>query len=323
MENSCILPPGHVMKWLLSISLLVHGLCCFGQQPARLTYAGSDGQRAFFPLGEVSFADEVTELKLGFPRPKTKFRDSSQALAKPNYRNYNSPDFVSLGCGGQITFRFVDNGFMNMEGKDLYIFEVGPAKERTKIEISTDGKTWEYAGIAAGGTSYVDFEDEGIDRNKLYHYLRLTDLKDECDGKSAGADIDAVGAVNSFITIDLASDVLFDTDKYELKSSAKQTLDSLLQLVRPIPAATIRVEGHTDSDGDTEYNQQLSQDRCESVIKALYARLTGRGDYTFEIIAHGELEPRVPNTSPENKQLNRRVEIVVLPPRLTAMEDEN
>jgi len=303
------------MKSPIYILLLLACTICMAQPTQRLTFAGSDGKRAFFPLGELSFADQVLSLKLGFPRPKMIFRDSTQCLGAPNYRNYSSPDFVSLGCGGQLVFRFTDNGFMNMEGKDLYIFEVGPARERTRVDISKDGQIWEYAGIAAGGTSWIDFDQEGIDRSTLYSYVRLTDLKDECDGKSAGADIDAIGAVSSFITLDIASDVLFDVDKYALKSSATQTIDSLLQLIRRIPAAAIRIEGHTDSDGEAAYNKVLSENRCQSVKQVLRARLTGRGDYTFSTLAHGEEKPKVPNISAENKRLNRRVEIVVLPPK--------
>lgn len=302
------------MKWLTHIVLMMLCLQCVAQPVRRLTFAGSDGHRAYFPMGKVSFADSVVDYVMGYPRPQKIFRDSTEAIDEPNYRNYNSPDFVSLGCGGQLTVKFVDNGFMNMEGKDLYIFEVGPARERTRIEISPDGKNWEYGGIAAGATAWIDLEDEGIDRSTLYHYIRLTDLKDECDGKSAGADIDAVGAVSSFMALNIASDVLFDVDKYTLKSSAKQTLDSLLQVLVRIPSASIRIEGHTDSDGDTEYNQKLSENRCESVKKALDARLTGRGTYSFSTLAFGEENPKVPNNSPENKQLNRRVEIIVLPP---------
>jgi outer membrane protein OmpA-like peptidoglycan-associated protein len=140
-------------------------------------------------------------------------------------------------------------------------------------------------------------------------------MKDECTGNSAGADIDAVAAINSVLRLTINADVLFDVDEYTLKSSAKQTLDSLAASINVVENATILIEGHTDSDGDTEYNMKLSEDRCNSVRDKLHTLLSGQGTYHFEIKPYGESKPRVENTTEVNKQINRRVEIMVLPSR--------
>ena len=72
----------------------------------------------------------------------------------------------------------------------------------------------------------------------------------------------------------------------------------------------IRVEGHTDSDGNDRYNLKLSQLRAESVV----AYLTGRGVeiQRLDPVGFGETRPLVDNTTAENKQLNRRVEFVIV-----------
>ncbi|MCW5519102.1 OmpA family protein [Aureitalea sp. L0-47] len=297
------------------IVLILLAANCFAQPEPRFNYTGSDGHRIHLPLGKVSFADSVVAFHMGFPRPLSIFRDSTQALNRPNYKGYKSPDFVSLGCKGSLVLKFNNNGFMDLLGPDLAIFEVGPARERASIEVSEDGMIWYSAGATNGGTSKIDLSNSNIDPNKIFYYVRIRDLKDECAGKSAGADIDAIAAINSVLKISVNADVLFDVDEYKLKSSARKTLDSLVQAIRVVEKGTILIEGHTDNDGEEEYNLELSENRCKSVHKKLEKMLAYVGDYHFEIRAFGESKPRVENNSDENKQINRRVEIMVLPPR--------
>jgi outer membrane protein OmpA-like peptidoglycan-associated protein len=266
-------------------------------------------------LGKISFADKLIEYKVGTPPPIQKYRDSLQCLHEPNYKNYQTPNFISLGCGGSLTVEFTDNGFMNLPGDDLYLFEVGPSKEPAKVEISQNGTDWIYAGKIAGGKSSIDLSKESIDTETVFYFLRITDLKDLCKSKSAGADLDAIGAINSVIKLTINADVLFDVAKYDLKENAKQSLDSLAESIRQVDKATILVEGHTDSDGEDSSNMLLSENRCISVKNRLMEIFGEDALYEFEIKPFGENKPRVPNDSEENKQQNRRVEITVLPPK--------
>lgn len=281
----------------------------------KTTYQDSDGSSIFVPLGKISFADEVVSFKIGTPKPFKVFRDSTQALHEPDYTKYEKPDFVSLGCGGVLVLKFTNNGFMNLEGDDLYIFEVGPSKETAKIEVSEDGENWIFAGNTQGGKSSIDLSDENVDTHTIFYYLRITDLKDLCRSKTAGADIDAVAAINSVIKLHIAADVLFDVASYNLKETASKTIDSISKILDQVPSATILIEGHTDSDGTEEYNVELSKNRSISVMERLNAPSANNNRFDFEIKAYGKSKPRVPNTSPENKHLNRRVEIIVLPPK--------
>ncbi|HUP98118.1 MAG TPA: OmpA family protein [Usitatibacter sp.] len=116
------------------------------------------------------------------------------------------------------------------------------------------------------------------------------------------------------VRIALSADVLFDFDKAELKSGARPSLDKVVAVLKAYPKATATIEGHTDSKGDDNYNQKLSQRRAESVRKFLAAqgatlRMSTRG--------WGEKKPVAPNARPDGKddpdgrQKNRRVEITV------------
>lgn len=300
---------------LLFAILFISGNFLFAQKGTGKLYRIDRYESIYLPLGKISFADKLIEYKVGTPPPIQKFRDSMQCLHEPNYKNYQTPNFISLGCGGSLTVEFTDNGFMNLPGEDLYLFEVGPSKEPAKVEISQNGIDWIYAGKIAGGKSSIDLSKEEIDTETVFYFLRITDLKDLCKSKSAGADIDAIGAINSVIKLTINADVLFDVAKYDLKDTAKQDLESLAESIRQVDKATILVEGHTDSDGEDSSNMILSENRCISVKEKLMEIFSKNPLYEFEIKPYGESKPRVSNDSEENKQLNRRVEITVKPPK--------
>ncbi len=287
----------------------------FAQKRTGKLYRIDRYESVYLPLGKISFADKLVEFKVGTPVPIKKYRDSIQCLDEPNYKNYQTPNFLSLGCGGSLTVEFTDNGFMNLPGDDLYLFEVGPSQEAAKVEISQNGTDWVYAGKIAGGKSSLDLSNEGIDPEIVFYFLRITDLKELCKSKSAGADIDAIGAINSVIKLTINADVLFDVAKYDLKETARHSLDSLAKTIQKVDKATILIEGHTDSDGDEISNMELSKNRCISVKNRLYEIFGKDVLYEFEIKPYGESKPRFPNDSEENKQQNRSVEITVLPPK--------
>ena len=300
---------------ILFIFLFFFGNILLAQDETGKHYKTDRYNSVYFPLGKISFADKLVEFRVGDPAPIKKYRDSIQSLHEPDYTNYHTPSFVSLGCGGVLVVEFTDNGFMNLPGEDLYIFEVGPSREAAKIEISENGEDWLYAGRIAGGKSSIDLSDEGIDEETVFYFLRITDLKELCRSISAGADIDAIGAINSVIKLTINADVLFDVAKFNLKETSKHSIDSLAESIQIVDKATIVIEGHTDSDGDEEMNMQLSKDRSNSVKERLLDIFGEEAQYDYEIKAFGQSKPRVPNDSDQNKQLNRRVEITVLPPK--------
>lgn len=304
----------HRFLFLLSL-FLISGSFLFAQDETGKRYRIDGFHSIYLPLGKISFADKLIQYNVGKPAPIDKYRDSLQCLKEPNYKNYQTPNFVSLGCGGVLIVEFTDNGFMNLPGNDLYIFEVGPAREAATIEISQNGKDWIYAGKIAGGKSSIELSKEGIDNETVFHFLKIRDLKDLCRSKSAGADIDAIGAINSVIKLSINADVLFDVAKYDLKETAKESLDSFVKTVQKINKATILIEGHTDNDGDETMNMELSKNRGISVRERLKEILGENALYEFEIKPYGESKPRFPNNSKENKHQNRRVEITILPPK--------
>lgn len=105
--------------------------------------------------------------------------------------------------------------------------------------------------------------------------------------------------------------VYFDFDRAALRPEDRPVIDQAAgELVRN-PALRARVEGHTDDRGPDTYNVDLSVRRAETVIRELTER--GVAPARMESAGFGETRPAAPNTSPENRQLNRRAEIFLLP----------
>ena len=117
-------------------------------------YTDSRGHVVHFPLGEKSFADEVVSYAMGNPEPKpANARHAEAAIGPPDYDAKRRANSVTLGCGGTLLLRFTDNVLVDVDGSDLYVFEVGQAVEATRLEISRNGDKWIDVGRISGGTA--------------------------------------------------------------------------------------------------------------------------------------------------------------------------
>jgi outer membrane protein OmpA-like peptidoglycan-associated protein len=104
-------------------------------------------------------------------------------------------------------------------------------------------------------------------------------------------------------------DVLFDTAKSELRPEADATLNSVVAQLAKHPDRHIRVEGHTDNRGGSDYNLGLSQRRAEAVRAYLVAH--GIADSRISVRGVGEAGPVASNASAEGRQRNRRVDVTL------------
>jgi outer membrane protein OmpA-like peptidoglycan-associated protein len=104
-------------------------------------------------------------------------------------------------------------------------------------------------------------------------------------------------------------DVLFETAKYELKPVARERLAKVSGILLAYPGLKVQVEGHTDSVGSDQYNQQLSEQRAGAVREYLVQQ--GVGDASITAQGFGKSQPIASNDTPEGRQKNRRVELVV------------
>jgi len=275
------------------------------------SYTDSHGRQIHFPLGDLSFADEVVSFSPGSPAAANeKDRNPKMTLGAPDYDEAKDANYTTLGCAGTLVLRFVDNALVDIDGPDLYVFEIGPQVEPTNLAVSEDGAQWIEIGAISGGTAYVDI-GPFVKKGQLFHFVRLTDLKSACGGSWPGADIDAVGAIGSVLQFSLSSAVLFDFNKFDLKDDAREELARIARELAKHPGATIAVEGHTDAVGAADKNQVLSLNRAQAVRDFLAAQ--GLQDRDFDIRGYGESRPVAPNDTEEGRAKNRRVVIIVVP----------
>ena len=105
------------------------------------------------------------------------------------------------------------------------------------------------------------------------------------------------------------SDVLFDTGKSSLRPLAREKLAKVAGIVSGHPGLRLDVEGYTDSVGGDAYNQQLSEQRGESVRGYLTQQGMAAGSVSSK--GFGKTQPVATNDTAQGRQLNRRVELVI------------
>jgi len=105
------------------------------------------------------------------------------------------------------------------------------------------------------------------------------------------------------------SDVLFRSGSFELLPGARERLAKVSGIVLAYPSLHVAVEGHTDSVGSDDYNQQLSEHRAEAVRD--YFVQQGIKSTNLEAHGYGKNEPIATNDTPEGRQQNRRVELIL------------
>ena len=109
-------------------------------------------------------------------------------------------------------------------------------------------------------------------------------------------------------TISLESDVVFEFDKSDIKAEASDDLNKVVNVLNEAELfSEILIVGHTCDMGSDEYNLALSDRRASSVRDFLQE--AGLKDVQVRTEGHGEREPRLPNSSAQNRSRNRRVDI--------------
>jgi outer membrane protein OmpA-like peptidoglycan-associated protein len=105
------------------------------------------------------------------------------------------------------------------------------------------------------------------------------------------------------------NNVFFDFDKWDLRPESFVELDRVVKLLKENPSMEIELSAHTDSFGSDDYNFKLSDNRARSCMEYLLSKGIAPSRVTSQ--GYGETKPVAPNDTPENRQLNRRVEFKI------------
>lgn len=209
-----------------------------------------------FPQGEKSFADAVVGFTPGTYGVDNPYSNTSKSLGVPDFQGGNAtiPDTaVSLGNGGTLVLQFNDNSLTTSGDNDfdLWIFEVGSLVEKMSVYISKEGTNWIDVGIIEGATSGVDIDahiGNGVVLGEKYSYVKLIDDKDDNvqTDASAGADIDAVGAISSAPPV-ATTTLTFKwpgNDQWDVFQGEQHVTTSAGAASLSLPAGTYTIKGH-------------------------------------------------------------------------------
>jgi len=121
-----------------------------------------------------------------------------------------------------------------------------------------------------------------------------------------GATVQRVG---EGITVTFPEGLLFGFDSDRINASAQDNLRRFAASLQKYPNTRTLIVGHTDSDGSTAYNMELSDRRAQSAANFLSGE--GVNPSRISTAGRGENEPIATNSSDAGRQLNRRVEVAI------------
>ncbi len=105
------------------------------------------------------------------------------------------------------------------------------------------------------------------------------------------------------------NNINFASNSANIDPKSHELLNNLTEIAKQCPDEQIEIAGHTDSDGDTDYNLQLSQKRATAVMAYLVNQ--GISASRLTAVGYGESKPRADNLTDENMAKNRRIEFKV------------
>ena len=170
-------------------------------------------------------------------------------------------------------------------------------------KISSDAQTGTYTSVLTNGGEYAIFVSK-----KGYFFKSLNfDFSDKI-GLDKILDIPLEPIKKE--AKEILNNIFFDTAKWDLKSESIAELDKLASLWKANPDLPIEISGHTDDVGKDADNLLLSQKRAKAVVD--YLAQKGVNILKIKAEGYGKTLPYLPNSSDENRKLNRRIEVKFL-----------
>jgi outer membrane protein OmpA-like peptidoglycan-associated protein len=193
----------------------------------------------------------------------------------------------------------------------------------TRVEQSSSAQRGAIIGAVSGAVAGLITGDSSMERKKralvgaglgaiaggavgAYQDRQEAQLRAQLEGTGV-----SVTRIGDNITLNMPGNITFATNSADLNAGFFAVLDSVGLVVAEFDQTVIEVAGHTDSTGTDEYNQRLSERRAASVSAYLISRQV-LPDRIIQI-GMGEDWPIADNSTNAGLQLNRRVELTLVP----------
>jgi len=178
-------------------------------------------------------------------------------------------------------------------------------------------------GAAAGAVVGLASGDDAVDRRQraligagigalaggsVGYYMDRQEAKLRAELQGTGVSVTRMG---DNITLNMPGHVTFATDSSDLNPAFFEVLRSVGKVVKEFDQTIVEVAGHTDSTGSEAHNQSLSERRAGTVSQYFQSR--GISGQRMITVGMGETLPVADNRSEAGRQVNRRVEITMVP----------
>ena len=183
--------------------------------------------------------------------------------------------------------------------------------EKTRAELEASRKAAEDAQrVAEAERQRLEAERQAqADRSAELARLQAEQQKTQEELRKTLAQLASVREDARGLIVTLPGSIYFDVNKSDVKPAMRARLTEIARALATVPQQKVLIEGHTDSDGTSEYNLQLSRLRSDSVRSVLVAG--GVSPERVEAQGYGETKPVATNGTAAGKAQNRRVELVL------------
>ncbi len=193
----------------------------------------------------------------------------------------------------------------------------------TREEQTAKAQRQAVIGAAAGAVAGLITGDSSMERKKraligaglgalagagVGNYMDRQEAKLRAELDRTGVSVTRIG---DNITLNMPGNITFATNSADLNANFFEVLNSVALVVNEFNQTVIEVAGHTDSTGSEEYNQALSERRANAVAAYLATRMVLRD--RMITVGMGETRPVASNDTDAGRQLNRRVELTLVP----------
>ncbi|GAA4395644.1 hypothetical protein GCM10023187_02830 [Nibrella viscosa] len=174
--------------------------------------------------------------------------------------------------------------------------------------VSSDEQTGQYTAVLPSGGEYALYVTVPgyLFKSLSFDFTQRT----KGEGMSLSVPLEPIASGKGSTAKETLNNIFFESGRFELESKSKTELDRLAAFLKTNPTVKVEISGHTDDQGSAATNLELSKKRAQSVVDFLTR--AGIEPARIQATGYGETRPLVPNTSDENRRLNRRIEWRVL-----------
>lgn len=218
-------------------------------------------------------------------------------LARGTNNGYTEHTIANVAVGA--FYEMADN--LALRGE---IRGVEDMQESDHDGIASVGVTYSFGGQKAAAiapVAAVAVKTDGDDDKD-----GVANSADKCPGTPTNVVVTADGCTKELVeTVSREMRVLFDTDKSVVKPEFHDEIEGIAKLLKEYPAATVEIQGHTDSRGTASYNDALSQRRADAIANVL-TKTYGLSADRISSKGYGAAQPVADNKTAEGRAKNRR-----------------